>query len=65
MPDASHAPRSFHPEDMVRDRSLWPLLSDYLLSGRIETRQFVAFMTTNRDFAEWHFRRGSGRQRWN
>jgi hypothetical protein len=43
---------------MVRDRSLWPLLSDYLVSGRVETKQFVEFMTNNRDFAEWHFRRG-------
>jgi hypothetical protein len=65
MPDATHAPRSFFPEDMVRDRSLWPVLSDYLVSGKVETKRFVEFMSTHRDFAEWHFRRGEGRQRFN
>jgi hypothetical protein len=58
MPDATHAPRSFHIDDMVRDRSLWPVLSDYLVSGRVETKQFVEFMNANREFASWHFRRG-------
>jgi hypothetical protein len=65
MPDAGHAPRSFHPEDMVRDRSQWPLLSEMLLSGQVETKQFVEFMSAHRAFAEWHFRRGEGRQRLN
>jgi hypothetical protein len=61
MPDATHAPRSFHPEDMVRDRSLWPALSRQLVSGTVETKRYIEFLVTHRDFAEWHFQRGAGR----
>jgi hypothetical protein len=65
MPDATHAPRSFFPEDMVRDRSLWPALSAHLVSGQVETKAYIEFMATNREFAEWHSRYGAGRQRFN
>jgi hypothetical protein len=58
---ATHAYRSFTMEEMARDKSLWPMLSDMLLSGQVETKRFVEFMASHRDFAQWHFKRGAGR----
>jgi hypothetical protein len=55
---ATYAYRSFSMEEMARDRSQWPMLSDLLVSGQVETKRFVEFMSSHRDFAEWHFRRG-------
>jgi hypothetical protein len=58
---ATYAYRSFTMAEMARDKSQWPMLSDMLVSGQVETKDFVAFMSANRDFAAWHFRRGAGR----
>lgn len=59
MPDATHAARTWHPEDMARDPSKWLLLSELFAAGKIEmeVKDFVDLLTRHRSFAEFHFRR--------